>query len=66
MTKEQKEAQESDGYCHDCQVIRGASMPSEGLIGITVSEGICAMCGEQTGLVPDIDYNWPDRKAVWD
>lgn len=58
-----------DGYCHDCQLKRGAVEPKHGLEGVTCTLGTCSGCGEKgSSLVPDCDYDWPKegRKAVWD
>lgn len=61
-----KNAYADGDFCHKCQLKRGAQMPGK-MEGITVSLGVCDMCGETTGIVPDGDYNWPDgRKATWD
>jgi len=58
------------GYCHDCQIKRGAVPPkwNPEMRGITVAEGICKDCKEKTGIVPSSDYDWPKekKKAIWD
>ena len=58
---------ELTGYCHECQLARGAKAPDGPMI-VTVSAGTCAMCCKDTTLVPSCDYDWPKKgkKAIWD
>lgn len=56
------------GYCHECQLDRGARVPGDGIVG-TVSVGTCSKCLKTSiGLVPSSDYDWPKegKKAIWD
>lgn len=57
-----------DGWCHECQIKRGARVPNGGQMGITVSVGVCNACGEKTTIVPTCDYDWPKQgvKAIFD
>ena len=54
-------------YCHNCQLARGAEMP-EGPMVVTQTHGICPRCRKNTGLIPNMDYNWPETggKAWFD
>lgn len=57
------------GHCHECQLERGAEVPSYGHRGITITIGICSKClAQNVGLVPSSDYNWPKegKTAIWD
>lgn len=57
------------GRCHQCQLKLGAEVPKGGLVGVTVTTGVCAHCLKlNASLVPDCDYNWPKkgRRAIFD
>lgn len=68
MKEMKKKKRIGDGYCHECQLKRGAEIPRGGLLGVTVTDGICGSCNQKASLVPSSDYNWPKKglKAVWD
>ncbi len=68
VKKKEKRGTFMGGYCHECQIKRGAREPKGGLGAVTVHGGECVDCGLVTTLVPSIDYDWPKtgQRAVWD
>ena len=53
------------GYCHDCQVERGAQ-PKEDVGPPETTHGMCKDCGVYTDLVADTEYDWPGDYQEWD
>lgn len=58
-------------YCHECQIERGGEVPKyweDGKMIVTMTKGKCSKCGEENFLVPNVDYDWPEKgeKAIWD
>lgn len=65
MKREFKPNKNDWHYCHECQIKRGGKVPkNQG--GITMTSGICSLCGLKKTLVPNDDYVWKDKNAVWD
>lgn len=67
MKKNDKDLHKSWNACNDCQIRMGGKVPRHSHNGITVSIGTCEECGEKNKtLVPNSDYDWKNKKAVWD
>lgn len=68
ITPKKKDPFEHGPFCHECNVLAGAVMPKDGLMGVTVWCDECGSCGERKTVVPASDYHWPKqgRKAIFD
>lgn len=67
MKREKIQSEPSWNNCHECQIKRGGKVPKGGFMGITVTMGTCSICKkEKVTLIPERDYNWKNKKAVFD
>lgn len=60
-----KKKKEKEEFCHKCQLERGGKMPKWNNV-VTMSEGICSRCKLKTTLVPNDDYDWSNKKVIFD